>query len=154
MSKKFKERKIEPDLLYHDELVQEFINSVMQKGKKELARKIVYGAFEIIKKQTKQDPLEVFHLAFKNVMPQMEVRPQRVGGATYQVPREVKPKRATSLAIKWIIQAARSKKGKPMAEKLAQEIILASKEEGEAVKKKINVHKMAQANRAFAYLAK
>jgi small subunit ribosomal protein S7 len=154
MSKKFKERKIEPDFLYHDELVQKFINCVMQRGKKELARKIVYGAFEIVKKQTKQDPLEVFHLALKNVMPQMEVRPQRVGGATYQVPREVKPKRATSLAIKWIIQAARSKKGKPMAEKLAQEIILASKEEGEAVKKKVNVHKMAQANRAFAYLAK
>jgi len=154
MSKKFKERKIEPDFLYQDELVQKFINCVMQRGKKELARKIVYGAFEIVKKQTKQDPLEVFHLALKNVMPQMEVRPQRVGGATYQVPREVKPKRATSLAIKWIIQAARSKKGKPMAEKLAQEIILASKEEGEAVKKKINVHKMAQANRAFAYLAK
>jgi small subunit ribosomal protein S7 len=154
MSKKFKERKTEPDFLYQDELVQKFINCVMQRGKKELARKIVYGAFEIVKKQTKQDPLEVFHLALKNVMPQMEVRPQRVGGATYQVPREVKPKRATSLAIKWIIQAARSKKGKPMAEKLAQEIILASKEEGEAVKKKINVHKMAQANRAFAYLAK
>ena len=154
MSKKFKERKIEPDFLYQDELVQKFINCVMQRGKKELARKIVYGAFEVVKKQTKQDPLEVFHLALKNVMPQMEVRPQRVGGATYQVPREVKPKRATSLAIKWIIQAARSKKGKPMAEKLAQEIILASKEEGEAVKKKINVHKMAQANRAFAYLAK
>jgi small subunit ribosomal protein S7 len=154
MSKKFKERKTEPDFLYQDELVQKFINCVMQRGKKELARKIVYGAFEIVKNQTKQDPLEVFHLALKNVMPQMEVRPQRVGGATYQVPREVKPKRATSLAIKWIIQAARSKKGKPMAEKLAQEIILASKEEGEAVKKKINVHKMAQANRAFAYLAK
>ncbi|MGC9031333.1 MAG: 30S ribosomal protein S7 [Minisyncoccia bacterium] len=154
MAKKFKKIRIEPDFIYQDEVVQKFINCLMRNGKKELARKIVYGSFDIIEKETKQDPLKVFHAAIKEVTPEVEVRPQRVGGATYQVPKEVSPRRGLSLAIRWLIQAAKSKKGKPMEKKLVEEIILASKGEGEAVRKKINVHKMAQANKAFAYLAK
>jgi len=152
MPKKFKQRQIEPDIVYNDVLVAKFINQVMRKGKKFLASKIVYTAFDLIKKETEKDPLEVFNQAIKNVSPLVEVKPQRVGGATYQVPRGVGEKRRISLAMKWLIAAAKSRKGKPMAKKLAEEIILASKNEGEAVKKKINVHKMAEANKAFAYL--
>jgi len=152
--KKYKQKEIQPDILYNDILVSKFINHVMKKGKKFLATRIVYGAFDLIKKQTKEDPLEVFKKALENAAPLMEVRPQRVGGATYQVPREVKGKRRVSLAMRWIIETARNKKGKPMKEKLAQEIILAAKGEGDAVRKKINIHKMAEANKAFAYLAR
>ena len=126
----------------------------MRKGKKSLAQKIVYRAFEIIKKETKKEPLEVFDEALKNAAPLIEVKPQRIGGATYQVPKEVKGKRKLYLAMRWMINAARAKKGKPMEKKLAQEIILASKNEGEAVRKKINLHKMAEANKAFAHLAR
>jgi len=154
MAKKFKARKIAPDPVYNSERIAKFINHVMRRGKKTIAQKIVYGAFEIIKKQTKKDPLEVFEKALENAAPEVEVRPQRVGGATYQIPREVKAHRRISLAMRWIIEAARNKKGKPMKEKLAQELILASQGEGDAVRKKINVHKMAEANKAFAYLAK
>ncbi len=154
MSKKYKEQKKEPDPVYSDILVSKFISQIMKKGKGFLAKKIVYSAFERIKNETKNDPLEVFKKALEATSPSVEVRPQRVGGATYQVPREVKGKRKISLAMRWIIGAARNKKGKSMAEKLAHEIILASKNEGEAVKKKINTHKMAEANKAFAYLAR
>ena len=154
MAKKFKEHPIAPDPLYNNVIVSKFINHVMRDGKKTIAQKIVYGAFEIIKKQTKKDPIEVFEKALENVGPLVEVRPQRIGGATYQVPREVKGKRRQSLAMRWIIEAAKSKKGKPMKEKLAQELILASQNEGDAVRKKINIHRMAEANKAFAYLAK
>lgn len=154
MAKKFKEQEILPDLVYNDVLVSKFINQVMRKGKTALARKIVYGAFDIIKNQTKKDSLEVFNQALKNSAPLLEVRPQRIGGATYQVPREVKGKRRLSLAMRWIIEAARARKGKPMAQSLAQELIQASQEKGEAVRKKINVHRMAEANKAFAYLAR
>jgi small subunit ribosomal protein S7 len=125
----------------------------MRRGKKSLARKIVYQAFEIIKEKTKEDPLEIFEQAIKNASPLLEVRSRRVGGATYQVPREVRPERKLSLAMRWLIEAAKSKKGKPMEEKLAQELILASKNEGGAVKKKENIHKIAEANRAFAHFA-
>jgi small subunit ribosomal protein S7 len=154
MAKKFKQPEIQPDPLYNNVMVSKFINQVMREGKKTKAQKIVYGAFEIIKNQTKKDPLEIFEKALENVGPWVEVRPQRIGGATYQVPREVKGKRKISLAMRWIIEAARVKKGKPMKEKLAQELILAAKNEGEAVRKRINVHRMAEANRAFAYLAR
>ncbi len=154
MPKKYKTQEIIPDPIYNDILVSKFINQIMKKGKKFLASKIVYEAFEIIKKQTQRDPLEVFQKALENSSPSVEVRPQRVGGATYQVPRPVTGKRQTGLAIRWIIETAKKKKGKPMKEKLAQELILASKNEGDAVKKKINTHRMAAANRAFAYLAR
>jgi len=151
--KKFKKREITPDPVYENVLVAKFINQVMRKGKKALAQKIVYGAFEIIKEKTKKDPLEIFEKAIENAAPLLEVRPRRVGGATYQVPVEVKGDRRITLAMRWIIQAAKSKKGKPMKEKLAQELILAYQNEGDAVKRKENTHKMAEANRAFAHFA-
>ncbi|MDD5146734.1 MAG: 30S ribosomal protein S7 [Candidatus Pacebacteria bacterium] len=154
MANKFKPNKIEPDQIYSNVLVAKFINHLMTRGKKSIARGIVYNSFDLIKKQTNREPIEVFEGALKNAMPQIEVRPQRVGGATYQVPREVKEKRAVSLAMRWLIDAARAKKGKPMAEKLAAELMQAGNNEGEAIKKKVNVHKMAEANRAFAYLAR
>jgi len=154
MALKFKKRETTPDPRLNDVLVSKMINKIMERGKKTTAQRIVYQAFEQIKKETKQEPLKVFERALSQVAPKVEVRPQRVGGATYQVPREVKEKRSISLAMRWIIQASKAKKGKPMREKLASELILASKGEGEAVKKKINMHKMAQANKAFAYLAK
>ncbi len=151
--KKKVHRPIAPDPLYQSVVVAKFINHVMRKGKKILARNIVYGAFEKIKKETKKDPLEVFHLALKNVAPEMEVRPRRIGGATYQVPFEVKGERRMSLAMRWIIESARSKKGKPMKEKLAEELMLAAQGKGDAVRKKEEIHKLAEANKAFAHLA-
>jgi len=152
--KRAEKRYLNPDPKFNDILVAKFVNNLMYDGKKDVARQIVYEAFEIIKKQTQRDPLEVFQKALENSSPSVEVRPQRVGGATYQVPRPVTGKRQTGLAIRWIIETAKKKKGKPMKEKLAQELILASKNEGDAVKKKINTHRMAAANRAFAYLAR
>lgn len=154
MALKFKQREEIPDPKFNDILVAKMINKIMERGKKTTAQRIVYQAFEQIKKETKGDPLKVFEKALFQVAPKLEVRPQRVGGATYQVPREVKEKRSISLAMRWLIQVSKAKKGKPMKDKLASELILASKGEGEAVKKKINMHKMAQANKAFAYLAK
>jgi len=154
MAKKFKMREIAPDPQFNSVVVAKFINTLMKRGKKATARKIVYDTFALIEKHTNSAPLDVFTKALQESSPKMEVRPQRVGGATYQVPREVKEKRAMSLAMRWLLEASRKKKGKKMAEKLADEIIQASKGEGEAVKKKINVHKMAEANKAFAYLAK
>lgn len=136
-----------------DVMVEKFINQVMERGKKTVARKIVYGAFDIIKTQSKKDPLEVFQKAVENSSPLLRVRSRRVGGATYQVPMEVKPEKRTSLAMKWILGAARSKKGKPMREKLAEELLAAYKNEGAAVKKKEDTHRMAEANRAFAHFA-
>jgi len=126
----------------------------MHAGKKSVARDIVYEALEIVKTDAKvENPLETFDLALKNVAPQVEVRSRRVGGANYQVPREVRPERRNFLAMTWMIEAARSGKGKPMAKKLAAEIVAASKNEGEAAKKKENVHRMAEANKAFAHFA-
>lgn len=154
MSLKFKQRIIAPDRVYNSVVVAKFINQIMKRGKKSKANKIVYGAFDIIKEKTKQDPLDVFEKAIKEITPSVEVRPRRIGGATYQVPIEVNTKRGLSLAIRWILAATRAKKGRPMHEKLADELLAASKQEGEAMKKKINVHKMAEANRAFAHLAR
>ena len=126
----------------------------MERGKKNVARKIVYDSFNVIKEKTKtENPLSVFDEAIKNVGPNMEIRSRRIGGATYQVPREVRLERKLALALRWIIDASRSKKGAPMKEKLANELIAASKNEGEAVKKRENTHKMAEANRAFAHFA-
>ncbi len=146
-------RKIQPDSVYNKETVARFINQVMRRGKKTIARKIVYGAFDILKKKTTQSPLEVFEKAIENAGPLLEVRPKRIGGATYQVPREVPEERRQTLAMRWIILAAKSKKGKSMKEKLAQELIDAANNQGLAVKKKEDTHKMAEANRAFAHFA-
>ena len=145
---------VKPDLKFNSEKVEKFINRVMERGKKQTAREIVYGAFDVIKEKSKvENPIEVFDTAMKNTGPIMEVRSRRVGGANYQVPREVRPERRQALSMKWIIEAARSKKGQPMHIKLADELIAAAKGEGEAVKKRENVHKMAEANKAFAHFA-
>ena len=145
---------LKPEPVFESEKVSKFINYVMESGKKQVARKAVYACFEAIKEQAKTtNPLEVFEAALKNTTPAMEVRSRRVGGANYQVPREVRPERQRALSMKWIIEAARSKKGKPIHERLATEIISASKNEGEAVKKRENTHKMAEANKAFAHFA-
>jgi small subunit ribosomal protein S7 len=154
MIKKIKKRTIQPDPVYDNVIVAKFINQVMKKGKKQIARKIVYRAFDKIQKKTKKDPLEIFEAALKNVRPLLEVKPKRVGGATYQVPRPVPAERGTTLAIRWILEAARTQKGKPMEEKLAEELMSAAKNEGRAVRKKENVHRMAEANRAFAHFAR
>jgi small subunit ribosomal protein S7 len=150
---KFKKKVIMPDSVYNDIMVSKFINQVMSDGKKTIAQKIVYGAFDLIKAQTKKDPLEVFRLAIQNVSPVLEVKPKRVGGATYQVPMEVKGNRKLSLAMKWMITSAKDKKGKAMKFKLAEELIEASENKGNSVRKRENVHKMAEANRAFAHFA-
>ncbi|MEI6057849.1 MAG: 30S ribosomal protein S7 [bacterium] len=143
-----------PEMVYSSAKVGKLINYVMYDGKKNAARTIVYDCFEAIKEQAKvTDPLEVFETALKNTSPAMEVRSRRVGGANYQVPREVRPERRQALSMKWIVEAARGKKGKSLSLKLADEIILASKNEGEAVKKRENTNKMAEANKAFAHFA-
>lgn len=152
--RKKKEKKIiSPDPIYNNVVVAKFINQVMRKGKKTIARKIVYNSFDIIKEKTKKDPLEVFEQALKNAAPFLEVKPKRIGGATYQVPREVKRERRFTLAMRWIIKAAKLKKGKAMKEKLAEELIEAANNQGFAVKKKEDTHRMAEANRAFAHFA-
>lgn len=154
MALKFKQREIIPDRVYNSVVVAKFINQVMKQGKKSKANKIVYGAFAIIKEKTKQEPLDVFEKALKEVTPTVEVRPRRIGGATYQVPIEVSVKRGLSLSIRWILASARAKKGRAMHEKLADELIVASNRDGDAIKKKTNIHKMAEANRAFAHLGR
>ena len=145
---------VSPDIMHGSVDVERLINYIMLDGKKETARKIVYGAFEIIKNDKEGgDPLEVFNTAVRNAGPMMEVRSRRVGGANYQVPREVRPERRIALALRWLIAAARKQKGSPMHKNLAKELMLAAKEEGDAVKKKEDTHKMAEANRAFAHFA-
>ena len=151
--KKRVNRNIQPDPVYNSVIVSKLINHIMKRGKKNTARKIVYGAFDIIKNTTKKDPVEVFDLAIQNASPLLEIKPKRVGGATYQVPMEVRGERKMALAFRWIIGAARSKKGKPMKDKLSEELILASKNEGSAIKKKEDTHRMAEANRAFAHFS-
>ena len=155
MRKKRKYKKVQqPDAQYNNLAVGKFINYLMRKGKKSIAEKILYKAFENIQKETKTEPLEVFQKAIENASPLLEVVSRRIGGANYQVPREVRPERRFFLACNWIIEAARSRKGKPMFEKLAEEIIAASKNEGAAIKKKQNIHRIAEANRAFAHFAR
>jgi small subunit ribosomal protein S7 len=137
--------------VYNDVLVQRFINRLMVCGKKSVAEKIFYRAMEIVSERTKRNPLEVFHQALKNVMPVLEVRPRRVGGATYQVPMEVRPERRISLGIRWLVTSARKRGGRTMIEKLAAEIMDAANNQGAAVKKREDTHRMAEANKAFAH---
>jgi small subunit ribosomal protein S7 len=144
-------RKIQPDPRYDSELVARFINRLMRHGKKSLATRIMYDTFEIIEERTHRNPLEVFHQAVENATPILEVRPRRVGGATYQIPVEVRPERRTSLAIRWLIRSAQARKGRPIAERLADELMDAARNTGTTVKRKEDTHKMADANRAFAH---
>ncbi len=147
-------RHIPADPRYGSVVVEKFTNTIMRRGKKTVARAIVYGAMEIIEEKTKKNPVEVFDTAMKNVMPVMEVRSRRVGGANYQIPIPVRAERKQALAFRWIIGAAKSTKGKPMAVKLASEIMSAAAGEGAAVKKRMDVQRMADANRAFAHFAR
>jgi len=147
-------RKIEGDARYNDITVAKFINYLMKDGKRSVAEKIIYGAFDFIKDKTKQDPRHVFNKAMKKISPLVEVRGKRVGGANYQVPFQVRGDRRFTLGSRWLIEAAKARKGKPMAEKLAMEILDASEGEGAAMKKRDNVHKMAESNKAFAHFGR
>ncbi len=144
-------REITGDIRYNSLLVSMFVNRMMVRGKKSTAQHIMYDTFELIEQRTKKPPLEVFEQAMKNATPQIEVKPRRVGGATYQVPVEVPPDRRNTLAMRWLLAAARSRGGKSMVEKLAGELIDASQGNGAAIKKREETHKMAEANRAFAH---
>ena len=144
-------REIESDPVYQSPLVAKFINKVMMSGKKNLAERIVYGAFDVISEKSGKDALEVFENAVKNATPLLEVRPRRVGGATYQVPMEVRPNRRTSLAIRWLVQYSRQRGERSMQERLAAELMDAAQNAGGAVKKRDETHRMAEANKAFAH---
>jgi small subunit ribosomal protein S7 len=144
-------REIPPDVRYGNVLVQKFINHVMRRGKKSLATRIVYESFDVIQQKTGRNPVEVFEQAIRNVGPIMEVRPRRVGGATYQVPMEVPDYRRTTLAMRWILEAAKARAGKSMVEKLSAELLDAASGQGAAIRKRDETHKMAEANRAFAH---
>ena len=144
-------RVVLPDPVYGDKIVSKFMSSVMSDGKKAVAESIVYGAFELIEERTREEPLKVFKRAIENVQPMVEVKSRRVGGSTYQVPIEVRPERRVALAMRWLILFARKRGGKSMQEKLANEIIEASHARGNAVKKREDTHRMAEANKAFAH---
>ena len=148
---KAEKREIFPDPKYRDEVISKFMNNLMVDGKKSVAEKIVYGAFDNIESKLKTDPVKVFHDAIDNVMPSVEVRSRRVGGATYQVPVEVKSKRAQALAIRWLVESARKRKDKHMSDKIFNELYDAYEKKGAAVKKREDVHKMAESNKAFAH---
>ncbi len=144
--------RLQPDPKFNSKIVGQFINMVMVEGKKSVAEAIVYNSFELVKKQVNEvDALKVFYKAIDNARPRLEVKPRRVGGATYQVPVEVRQERGTSIALRWIRDFARAKKGKPMEEKLAEEIVAAYKGEGSSIKKRDDTHKMAESNKAFAH---
>ncbi|MDO8662806.1 MAG: 30S ribosomal protein S7 [Candidatus Omnitrophota bacterium] len=150
--RKAQEKVVLPDPKLNSKIVAKFVNMVMLEGKKAIAEKIVYGAFEIVKKNlNEQDILKVFYKALDNARPRLEVKPRRVGGATYQVPIEVRQERGTSIALRWLRDFAQNKKGKPMDQKLADEIIAAYKGEGAVIKKRDDTHKMAESNKAFAH---
>ncbi len=144
-------REILPDPLYNSIVVTKLVNNIMLDGKKGVAQKIVYGAFDIIKEKTSQEPMEIFKKALENVMPVLEVKARRVGGANYQVPIEVRPERRQTLGLRWLVQFARSRNDKTMKERLASELMDAANSMGGAYKKKEDIHKMADANRAFAH---
>ncbi len=148
-----KVNRIKPDLKYNSNKVSKFINYLMWDGKKSLATKIVYDTFDIMEKKGEGKAIEIFNKALENIMPEMEVKSRRVGGANYQVPIPVKPERQLALAFRWIIKFARDGKGKPIKEKLAQILLDSANNEGPAVKKKEDTHKMAEANKAFAHFA-
>jgi len=149
--KKHTKKEIAPDAVYNSVAIAQIINHIMKKGKKNAAKKIVYGALDIMKEKTGKEPLEVFELAMNNARPLLEVKSQRIGGATYQVPRPVVKERGVALAVRWLLESARKKKGSPMRIKLADELINAANNTGVAVKKKEDTHRMAEANRAFAH---
>jgi small subunit ribosomal protein S7 len=144
-------RDVLPDPIYNDKIVSKLINSIMLDGKKGVAQKIVYDAFDIIKEKTGKNPLEVFEEAMNNIMPVLEVKARRVGGATYQVPMEVRPERRQTLGLRWLVSYARNRSERTMKERLAGEILDATNNLGGAVKKKDDTHKMAEANKAFAH---
>ena len=144
-------REVLPDPLYNSVLVTKLVNSIMLDGKKGVAQKVVYGAFDIVKEQTEKDPLEVFSAAMENVMPSLEVKARRVGGATYQVPMEVRPARRQTLGLRWLTNYSRARGERTMAERLAGEIMDAANNTGAAVKKREDTHKMAESNKAFAH---
>lgn len=147
-------RKIQPDVRYNDLEVAKLINYLMSRGKKAVAQGVVYDCFDIIKDKTKQDPRHVFNKAMKMVSPMLEVRGRRVGGANYQIPYQVRGDRRFMLACRWMIEAARSRKGKPMSEKLASEIMDTAKGDSASIKKKLDVQRMAESNKAFAHFAR
>tara|TARA_B100001115_G_scaffold113749_1_gene84358 strand:- start:149 stop:619 length:471 start_codon:yes stop_codon:yes gene_type:complete len=153
MSRKRKapQRKIYPDPRFHSEVVSKFINSIMYDGKRSTAEKIFYDALDKIKSKKNEDPIKIFNSAISNVKPNLECRSRRVGGATYQVPVEVKAKRGQALALRWIMDATRKRKNKTMADKLYSEIMDASQNKGSAIKKREDTHKMAESNKAFAH---
>ena len=151
--KKAEKREHKPDTVYQNVALSRFVNYIMEGGKKSTAEKVVYAALTEVEKQTKEKAIEVFEKAIDNVSPRVEVASRRIGGANYQVPREVRPERKFMLASRWIIDAARSKKGKPMAQRLDDEIVAAYKNEGTAIKKKQDIHRMAESNRAFAHFS-
>jgi len=145
------QREILPDIRYNSVHIQTMVQHVLKRGKKSLATGLIYDAMDLVQERTQKNPLEVFDTALKNVSPAMEVRPRRVGGATYQVPMEVSVDRRTTLAIRWILSAARERSGKSFPDKLAGELIDASNETGSAIRKRDETHKMAEANRAFSH---
>ncbi len=144
-------RAIAPDALYQNVMVQRVINKILQDGKKSVAERIVYGSLKMIEEQTNRDPIETFELAMRNVTPLLEVRPRRVGGATYQVPMEIQGERRVSLAIRWLVVAARARSGRTITDKLAGELLDASRNQGSAIKRREDTHRMAEANKAFAH---
>lgn len=150
---KKEKRDLLPDPKYKNLAVAKFINMIMKGGKRSTAQQVVYGAFEVIREKTQKDPIGIFSQAIRNVSPLLEVKSKRVGGANYQVPIEVRGDRRVALAMRWIKQFARSKKGKPMSIKLAEELIDASNKQGAAIKKREDTHRMAEANKAFAHFA-
>lgn len=144
-------RPVVPDPKYNEKLVTKFVNSVMQRGKKSTAEGVVYGAFEVIHQKTKDDPMKVFKKALGNVRPAVEVKSRRVGGSTYQVPVEVRPDRRNALAFRWLVLYAKARKGRSLVDKLAAELFDAAENRGESIKKRDDVHRMAEANKAFAH---
>lgn len=143
-------RPAKPDVKYQNTNIEMFINRMMYGGKKSTARRVLYDAFDLMEERAKRDPVELFESALRNATPVLEVKPRRVGGSTYQVPVEVEPRRATALAMRWLLAAARGRGGRSMAEKLAAEFMDAANNQGSAIKKKEDTHRMAEANRAFA----
>jgi small subunit ribosomal protein S7 len=148
---KIERRQVQPDPRYGSELLSRFINKVMQRGKKGLAERIVYDALDLIQERTGREPLEVFQQAIHNATPLLEVKPRRVGGATYQVPVQIEPTRRQSLAVRWLLQSSRARTGRSMSEKLAGELIDAANNTGTTIKRREDTHRMAEANRAFAH---
>lgn len=154
MRRKRKSKKaFEADIIYNNPEFTRFINYLMKMGEKSVAEKIFYGALDLIREKTKKEPAEIVEIAIKNASPLLEVKSRRIGGANYQVPQEVRSERKFALACRWIIQASRNRKGKSMAEKLAEEFIAAFRNEGAAIKKKTDTHRIAEANKAFAHFA-